>query len=199
MADEDRERGLLNEQRIAAHEAQNLERWQAHLSVHAEEKAARVAAFSEQQRRLDILNHAHEEAVRVQNSYVPREVFDASQQEVTRRQESVASLVAAARTETLESQGAMIPRAEAEARLAAMASQVDALRTQLERSAYVPRELFDNFTKEQNAAHARIFDQLSVTYSDISRMKGRSAANAVAVGIAATLLSIIVSVMVRIL
>jgi hypothetical protein len=27
-------------------------------------------------RRLDILNHAHEQAVEVQNTYVPREVFD---------------------------------------------------------------------------------------------------------------------------
>ena len=38
---------------------------------------ALTLAFSESSRRLDILNHAHEKAVEVQHTYVPREVFEA--------------------------------------------------------------------------------------------------------------------------
>lgn len=40
------------------------------------DKAVEIA-FTEQGRRLDILNHAHERAVEVQHTYVPREVFEA--------------------------------------------------------------------------------------------------------------------------
>jgi len=39
------------------------------------EKARELAAI-ELARRLDILNHAHQEAIRVQGTYVPREIFD---------------------------------------------------------------------------------------------------------------------------
>ena len=38
---------------------------------------ALTLAFLESSRRLDILNHAHEKAVEVQHTYVPREVFEA--------------------------------------------------------------------------------------------------------------------------
>ena len=41
----------------------------------AERRALEIQS-TELARRLDILNHAHEEAVRVQNTYVPREVFE---------------------------------------------------------------------------------------------------------------------------
>lgn len=46
----------------------------------AAEKALTLA-MTELQRRLDVLNHAHQEAQRVQNTYVPRESWDASNRE----------------------------------------------------------------------------------------------------------------------
>jgi len=45
------------------------------LKLSAKETALQLQA-TEYERRLEVLNHAHDEAVRVQNTYVPRDLFD---------------------------------------------------------------------------------------------------------------------------
>jgi len=54
------------------------------LKLTSNEKARDLAAI-ELARRLDILNHAHQEAARVQGTYIPREIFDSKLEQVNQK------------------------------------------------------------------------------------------------------------------
>jgi len=50
---------------------------------------ALITQAVEYERRLNVLNHAHEEAVRVLNTYITRELFEKSQEELRAWRNSV--------------------------------------------------------------------------------------------------------------
>lgn len=83
-----------------------------------------------------------------------------------------------------------MPRREFEVQHGSLSQEVDSLRRNVDTSSYVTRELFDRYVKEQNEVQARTFDQLTVTYNDISTIKGRSSAFLVAITIFFTILTI---------
>ncbi len=92
-----------------------------------------------------------------------------------------------------------LPRKEFDVQLGAAIEAIDALRRTVEASSFVTRELFDRYVKEQGEVHTRIFDQLTVTYNDISNMKGRQAAYVVALGVFFTVMTIATSIFIRVL
>lgn len=56
---------------------------------------AQELAYTELQRRLDVLNHAHQEAQRVQDTYLPREVWENSKVAIQRTTFAVLALAVA--------------------------------------------------------------------------------------------------------
>jgi hypothetical protein len=102
-----------------------------------------------------------------------------------------------------------LPRTEADTRFTATADraeqaaarsteQLEALRTTIEKSAFVTRELFDRYADEQRQASGRFIDQLTVLYTDVSNMKGRSTAISAALATFFTIVSITVAVLTRV-
>lgn len=74
-----------------------------------EREKALIKQASEYERRLEILNHAHQEAQRVLNTYLPREIYEKSQSELRNWQVEVAKQLdqASARNSTMISLGSI--------------------------------------------------------------------------------------------
>lgn len=146
-------------------------------------------------------DHRYEEHFRAQREQVAsgfeavREAVSKAESATERRFDSVNEF----RAQLGDQAATFLPRSEAEARLRGLNENIEGVRTTVERSAFVTREFFDRFAKEQAEQHTRIFDQLSVTYTDISNMKGRSAAYVVAIGVFFTIVTIASSVLARVI
>jgi hypothetical protein len=67
--------------------------WAAHITEHKFEREQRELAAKELARRLTELNNSAQRAARIENTYVPREVYEASQRELAQRAEAVAAVV----------------------------------------------------------------------------------------------------------
>lgn len=91
---------MADEERIRQLEL-HVARLQEQLS--ASREALRLQA-SEYERRLDVLNHAHEEARQVLNTYVPREAFESYVKETAMNLERVRDELAKTKSELLPSE-----------------------------------------------------------------------------------------------
>lgn len=115
-SDGDHDRGIRNEERLranddrwTAHDEWEAAAWKAHEHIHKKDADALALQLTETLRRLDELNHAHEQAREKERDFVPRETHEGAIRELN-------AAVATAQAFTATS---------------------------------LPREVFENFIKEQ--------------------------------------------------
>ncbi len=127
---------------------------EAHSAVHTREREERTAAHIELQRRLDILNHAHEDANRKEADFQTKEASDVlwatNNRSLERLAESVQQL---SRVST--------PREVYEASQRELAQRAEAVATTIQQANYLPREVFDNYVKDQQARDQRNAEALT--------------------------------------
>ena len=91
----------------------------SHDQIHIREREERVAAFAELQRRLDALNHAHEEARRKEADFQSKEAAEVKESEMGRRVDGMETRLAAQGSRLDRTEGNRAGSADTVARLLA--------------------------------------------------------------------------------
>ncbi len=137
-------------------EGWTLETLHAHVEqrLDAMDKATALQG-AEVLRRLDALNHVHERSDRVQNTYLPREVFDAFAKEQSSKADVLAAAIVKSQQDarTLAETLAKSTIGQASSLSQAIDKRTDAMDDRLGRveKTYLPREVHDGYLKEQSS------------------------------------------------